>query len=146
MLYINRIRAQKIIQYEVSVLPFVIHPQSNHARGQVQPCHNITASLFEKQKSPCKQEFPEKKSGDKYPITIYQASVISLHITEDLLLKLYQHRQIKPSTAYKRMIRSRFLKSFQRKYQEKNQHQSSQKQTQFSQIMFSLSFIVIFSY
>ena len=42
-----------------SILPFFIQPQSDPARGQVQFCHNLIVTLFEKENSPCKQEFPE---------------------------------------------------------------------------------------
>ena len=45
---------------EDSVLPFLIHPLSD-ARGKVQFCRNLIATLFEKGESPCTREFPDVK-------------------------------------------------------------------------------------
>ena len=44
-----------------STLPFVIHPQGDPARGQVQFCHILFAILFLHGNSPCLQNFPEVK-------------------------------------------------------------------------------------
>ena len=35
-----------------TILAFVIHPQINHARRQVQLCHNLIAKLFKKGSRP----------------------------------------------------------------------------------------------
>ena len=43
-------------------------------------CHNLIVNSIQKGNSPCKHEFPEKRK-DKYSIPIYQASLLSLHIT-----------------------------------------------------------------
>ena len=56
-LHSNRNSAQKIIQTDInfdddSILPFVVNPQSDPARGQVQFCHNLIVNLFEKGNSP----------------------------------------------------------------------------------------------
>ena len=74
-----------------SILSFVVLPQSDPARRQVQLCRNLIAKLFEKTSSPCKQEFPEVKSEDSSLITVYQASVKSCHCVVFLLLKYYHH-------------------------------------------------------
>ena len=42
-----------------SILAFFLQPQGDPAQAQVQFCHNLTAKLFEKRNSPCKQEFLE---------------------------------------------------------------------------------------
>ena len=42
--------------------PFVIHSQSDPARGQVQFCYNLIANLFEKGKSPGTEEFREVRT------------------------------------------------------------------------------------
>ena len=57
---------KKLIHYDKNfkddyILPVVIHPQTNPARGQVQFCHNLIANLFEKGNCLCKQQFPEMK-------------------------------------------------------------------------------------
>ena len=57
---------QKLIQYDEnfdddSKIPFVIHPQSDPARGQVQLCHNLIANLFEKGNSTCNEEITVEK-------------------------------------------------------------------------------------
>ena len=57
----NRNSARKTIQNDISfdddsILPFVITPQSDHARGQVQLCHNQILNSFEKGNNPYKQE------------------------------------------------------------------------------------------
>ena len=60
-----------------SVLLFLIHPQSNPAREQVQFFHNLIANLFEKINSPCKQEIPEVKVKRQY-LTQYLPSITDI--------------------------------------------------------------------
>ena len=71
------------------MLSFVIPPQSDPARGQVQFCHNLIANLSEKGNSPGTQEFPELR--------------IKRHFTEYSLLKFYQHNHTKHCIKYKIM-------------------------------------------
>ena len=59
--------------------PFVIHPQSDPARGQAQFSHKLIAILFKEKKA----GISRKKVEDKYLITFQQASVISIE-TDDL--------------------------------------------------------------
>ena len=69
MLKVTQIHSSKIpklIQYEEnfddgSTLSFVIHPQNDPARGQVQFCHNLTAKSFKKGMTANNQELPEIK-------------------------------------------------------------------------------------
>ena len=42
-----------------SLLPFIIHPPSYSARGQVQFCRNLIVKFFREGYSPSKQEFPK---------------------------------------------------------------------------------------
>ena len=58
-LHINRIFAQKMVQYEDnfdddSTLSLVIHPQSDPAIGQVQLSHNLISNFTRKRKLPIK--------------------------------------------------------------------------------------------
>ena len=46
---------------EDSVFPFIIISLTED-RGQTQFCHNLIANIFEHGISPCKAEFPEKKT------------------------------------------------------------------------------------
>ena len=55
-----------MIQYDrsfdnVSILRFVIHPQSDPARGQLEICHKSIAQFFEKENSSCNQQLPKVK-------------------------------------------------------------------------------------
>ena len=45
-----------------SKLPFIFHPQINPAPEQVHFCHNLILNIFDKRKSPYKQEFPELRT------------------------------------------------------------------------------------
>ena len=38
---------------------FIINPQNNPARGQVQICHNLMVNTFQKRNSPCRQKLFE---------------------------------------------------------------------------------------
>ena len=49
---------------ENSIFPFIILSLTDD-RGQTLFCHNLIANIFEQGISPCKAEFPEKKSKDK---------------------------------------------------------------------------------
>ena len=42
-----------------SIQLFVIHPQSDPAKRQIQFCHNLNSNLFKKGSSPCERELPE---------------------------------------------------------------------------------------
>ena len=56
---------------------FVIHPQSDLTRGQVQFYHKLYVYLFEKENSSCIQEFPETRKKEKISITTLKAFAIS---------------------------------------------------------------------
>ena len=55
---------------------FVIHPQSDLTRGQVQFDHKLYVYLFEKENSSCIQEFPETRKKEKISITTLKAFAI----------------------------------------------------------------------
>ena len=49
-----------------SILPFLIHPESDSAQGQVQFCHNLIEILFEKEVADANKRC---KHGNKYKKT-----------------------------------------------------------------------------
>ena len=84
------------------ILPSFKQTQSDPARGKVHFCHNLVVYLVEKGKSPCKQEFPEKKKKkDISIITISKVYIISHHITIYLQLKSYHQNQTTLHIKYK---------------------------------------------
>ena len=80
-----------------SILPVVIHPPSDPVRGQVQFCHNLIESLFEKGNSPCKQEFPEVKIR-RHILDHYLPGISNITLHHGLLLKLLPPQPANHST------------------------------------------------
>ena len=92
-----------------SILSFVIHPQNDPARGQVQFSHNLIAILFKKGNSTWTQDFPqisiERQIFEHYIKNICNITSHYEIFTIEILLA---------QSITNRWYRSRILKSFHR--------------------------------
>ena len=141
-----------MIQYEEifdvdSILFFVIHPQSDPARGQAQICHNLIAYLFEKGNSPCKQDFPD----DKNPKTTNRSLLPGIsNITSQYGMLTIEILPPQSSTQPPHRMKTNgkefdFKKVF-KKYIKNKQHQNSQRPISiFPNDVFSSMFSYVFS-
>ena len=110
-----------MIQYDESfdddsTLPSVSQSQSDHAKGQVQFCHNLIANLFEKRKSPCNHEIPELIIRSQI-LEHYLPGIINITsyygmFTFEILL----HKQIKHHIEYKQITWTYISQNFSQNF------------------------------